>query len=334
MGHRRGFNEGDYLKTKEDLFFAVKGSTHPENLVVAILRYIPDPNGDRVLSGVRYKRVYDFSSTSEYLSKNHPEYINHIPRLGKELQSVPISRIARYYEPRERLNEILTNPTSKVEKVLTDFVNALSASSGGHTDSFGVSGSLLIGLQTGDSDIDINVYGQINGRKTYDALAELREKQDWVKPLTGELFDGVLSSRWGDTGIPLDQFSGIESSKVLHGLVHGMEYFIRLLMVDDGSVSKPIKRATIKARIVDASISIFNPCIYGVTQISGDTGNIKVSELKSYRGKFTEQAQEGDMVEARGDIEEVHGEDGIYHRLILGGSGDYLLPLEFKDTYL
>jgi predicted nucleotidyltransferase len=331
MGHRRGFNEGDYLKTKEDLFFAVKGNMHPENLVVAILRYIPHPNGDRILSGVRYKRLYDTGSTSEYLLKKYPEYVNHIPQLGIELQSVPITKIAHYYEPRERLIEILKNPDSEVERIIVDFVNVLSASSGVSTDSFGVSGSVLIGLQTGGSDIDINVYGQVNGRKTYDALADIRENQEWVKPLKGVLFNSVLSSRWGDTGVPLDKFSGIESSKVLHGVVHGREYFVRLLMADDGSVSKPIKHATIKARIFDASRSIYNPCIYRVTQISGDTENIMVSELKSYRGKFTEQAQEGDMVEARGILEEVHGEDAIYHRLILGGSGDYLLPLKLKE---
>ena len=191
----------------------------------------------------------------------------------------------------------------------------------------------MIGLQTEGSDIDINVYGQGNGRRAYDALAEIREKQDWVKPLDMELFESVLRSRWEDTGIPLDQFSSIESSKVLHGRVHGREYFVRLLMADDDLVSKPIKRTTIKARVFDASRSIFNPCFYGITQVSGETGNLEVSELKSYRGKFTEQAHEGEIVEARGTLEKVHREDGVYYRLILGESGDYLLPLNSKDNY-
>lgn len=333
MGHCRDFNEGDYIQTAEGMFFAVKGSRHPEGLVVGILRYLPDLHGDRVLDGVKYKRVHDIRSTTDYLRENHPEYVNYIPWLGIKLQSIPVSKISQYYEPRERLNGVLTNPESEVERILADFVNALSETSGISTDCFGVSGSLLIGLQTEDSDIDINVYGQEEARRTYDALVKIRETLDWVKPLERELFDAVLRSRWGDTGVPLDLFSRIESSKVMQGLVHGKEYFVRLLTADDGSVSEPIKRSTIKARVVDASRSIFNPCIYGVTQVSGDTGNLKVGELKSYRGKFTEQAHEGELVEARGTLEKVHGDDGVYYRLILGDRGDYLLPLDSKDNY-
>jgi predicted nucleotidyltransferase len=332
MGHREGYYEGDYIQTTDGLFFAVKGSRHPDGYVVGILRYLPDPNDGRVLDDVKYKRVYDIGSTTEYLRENHPEYVNYFPRIGIKLQSVPVSKIARYYEPRERLNVILSNPESEVERILADFVNVLSEKSGLSTCSFGVSGSLLIGLQTEGSDIDINVYGQEEARRVYDSLIELRETLEWVKPLEGELFDSVLESRWGDTGLSLDLFSRIESSKVLHGTVHGREYFVRLLIPDDDYVSKPIKRATIKARVTDASKSIFNPCIYGVSQVSGDSEN-QVTELKSYRGKFAEQVHDGDMVEARGNIEKVHGEDGVYYRLIMGASGDYLLPLDSKDNY-
>jgi len=327
MGQWCGYNEGDYVQTTDGLFFAVKGSMHPERLVVGILRYLPDPKGDRVLEGVKYKRVYDIGSTTDYLRENHPEYVNYIPRIGIELQSVPVSKIARFYEPRERLNEILCASETEVERVLADFVKALSEKSGASTGSFGVSGSLLIGLQTKGSDIDINVYGQADARRVYDSLIELRGALDWVKPLEGELFDSVLKSRWGDSGVSLDRFSKIESSKVLHGIVQGREYFVRLLIPDDDYVSEPVKRATIRARVTDASKSIFNPCIYGVTQMSGDTDN-QVTELKSYRGKFAEQVHQGDLVEARGAFEKVQRKDGVYYRLMLGASGDYLLPLD------
>jgi predicted nucleotidyltransferase len=332
MGYWGGFNEGDYIQTTDCLFFAVKGSRHPENMLIGILRYLPDSDGDRDLGGLKYRRVYDIGSTTDYLKENHPEYVNYIPRIGIEFQSVPVSKIARYYEPRERLNDILSNQESEVERVLADFVNALSEKSGTSTGSFGVSGSLLIGLQTEGSDIDINVYGQSEARRVYDSLVELRETLDWVRPLEGELFDAVLKSRWGDTGLSLGLFSGIESSKVLHGTVRGREYFVRLLIPDDESVSEPIKRVTIRARVTDASKSIFNPCIYRVAQVSGSGG--QVTELKSYRGKFTVQAKEGDMVEARGTLEKVQGKDGVYYRLMLGASGDYLLPLDSKDNYL
>jgi predicted nucleotidyltransferase len=327
MGLMDGFNEGDYIQTVDDLFFAVKGSRHPDGFVVAILRYLPDSRGDRVLDGVNYKRVYNIDYTTDYLRKNYPEYVNHIPRLGFEFQSVPVNKIGQHYEPRMRLTEIINDPQSDVERVLTDFVKNLSETSGVSTDRFGVSGSLLIGLQTESSDIDVNVYGQEEAQSVYSAMREIRETSGWLKPLAGELLESVIKSRWGDTGLSIDLFSRIESSKVLHGIIHGREYFMRLLMDDDDYVSSPVQRAKIEAKITDASRSIFNPCVYKVTQVSGDTGEIQISELKSYRGKFTEQVIEGDLVEARGTLEEVHGPDGGYHRVMLGGKGDYLLPL-------
>jgi uncharacterized protein len=314
------FNEGDYILTVDGLFFAVKGSVHPDELIIGILRYVPDPEGDRNIGDITYSRVYDIGSTTEYLWKNHPKYINHIPRLGVELQSIPVDQIISHFDPRNRISSILENPRYGVDVVLTEFVKALNVPS----TSIGVTGSLLIGAQNDDSDIDINIYGLEDSQRAYEALKKIRETLDWVQPLEGDLFDSVLKSRWGDTGLPWDRFSGIESRKMLHGLVHGCEYFIRLLVPDDKYVSRPVKKATIKAVVTDDSGSIYNPCIYGVEPVNESHS---ITELKSYRGKFTEQVKTGDLVEARGTIEEVTGPDGVFYRLMLGGSGDFLLPV-------
>ena len=117
-----GFTEGDYLRTVEGLFFAVKGGVHPDDMVVAYLRYIPDPSGDRLHGGVRYRRVSDVEETTRYLEVNHPGYLNHVYRLNAILQTVPHSQISAVYKPRERLREILEGPVTRLEKTLARFV--------------------------------------------------------------------------------------------------------------------------------------------------------------------------------------------------------------------
>ena len=320
-----GYNEGDYIQTTDGLFFAVKGSIHPPGLVVATLRYVPDPDGDREINNTRHRRVYSLGETTDYLRKYYPKYLNHVHRLVIEVQSVPHSSISRYYDPRKRLIDIVTTPTSRLESTLKEFVETISDTADVPLNNIGVSGSLLIGAQRDESDIDLNVYGGPEAGRVYPALRNMRENYDWVQPLTGAIYDSVLNSRWNDTGLPLNRFAEIEKRKILHGMVHGREYFIRLLTSDDNYASKPINKVTIKALITDDSRSFYNPCVYKVRAEENQTP-FPILELKSYRGKFAEQVTHGEMVEARGTLEEVKGPDGVFYRLMLGEVGDYLLP--------
>ena len=99
------YSEGDYIQTTDGLFFAVKGGRHDADLVVAVLRYIPDITGDRVLDGVNYRRIYDLNDSTKYLLSSYPSYVNKIPWLGLETQSVPTSKITKVYNPKEKLEE-------------------------------------------------------------------------------------------------------------------------------------------------------------------------------------------------------------------------------------
>jgi predicted nucleotidyltransferase len=329
QGMGSGFSEGDYIKTIDGLYFAVKGGLHGEDLVVAILRYIPDENGERAHNGKHYRRVYDVDCTTKVLQENYPDYINYIDWLGLSLQSVPHSKIAEVFKPADKLKDILINPDSKLAKQITRFVETLSESSGVSTSFFGVSGSLLIGLETMESDIDLNVYGETEGRRVYEALRQLRSETDWVSPYDTNSIGSVLNSRWGDTGLDLDRLRSIECGKVLHGLVYGVNYFIRLLVDEKEARSIPIKNVSILATVTDATQSIFTPCTYRVenVQTCNESSEYVIVELKSYRGKFTEQTKIGDMVQARGTLEKVTRHGSVYYRLMLGGRGDYLVPV-------
>ncbi len=148
-------------------------------------------------------------------------------------------------------------------------------------------------------------------------------------PYDSESIEPVLRSRWEDTGLNFEKFRTIECKKVLHGLVHGVDYFIRLLADEDDSTSEPIKTVTIMATISDASHGIYTPCTYLVkdVNIKDETQPYDIVELRSYRGKFTEQVKTGDRVWARGTLERVTRRGETSYWLILGGKGDYLVPV-------
>jgi predicted nucleotidyltransferase len=332
-----GLVEGAYVETVEGLIFSVKGLRHPEGLVVAYLRYVPDPGGERVLGPRRYRRVYDPEETNEFLRKHHSVYLNPIEGKSLTLQSVPTERISRVYSPTKRLQEIVEIPSSELEESTAEFASALSSDSGVPLSSLGVTGSVLIGLAGSSSDVDIVVYGLEAGRKVYGALSSLRKESGWIRPYDSGSVMGVVSSRWGDTGFDLTLFVQSETRKILHGLVCDRDYFVRLVPTPPETeaevVSRPIGRAVLRASVVDSGCSIYTPCTYFVENCSvqGEGRGPEVTRLVSYRGKFTEQAREGEVVEARGTLEEVECRDRTTHRLMMGGRGDYLIPAGMLD---
>jgi predicted nucleotidyltransferase len=121
----------------------------------------------------------------------------------------------------------------------------------------------------------------------------------------------------------------------MQGWFRGRPYFIRFLREPaeaDESYGDfyytPIGRAGIKATVLDASESIFTPCRYPLAAVHVFEGSATedVAEIVSYRGRFCEQAQVGDMIQAWGILERVQAKDGrVWHRLLLGNSPDDIM---------
>jgi len=325
--------EGDYIETVDGLFFAVKGVHHPPGLTIAYLRYIPNPKGERVRDGRRYERLYDLELTEDILKQTYPQYLNHIEEKSLTLQSVPSSSISRRYDPREKLLEIIGKPEGALQKTIVKLAESLH-SKGVPCNTLGVSGSMLIDLAGPDSDVDIIVYGMENGRKAYEALRELRDEADWITAYDEENVASVVLSRWADAGLDLTKLGPIEVRKILHGTVEGRDYFFRLLKlpheVEIEDVSRPLGVVRLKARITGSDEAIFAPCRYLIEDCEYlDSSGLPVaSQLLSYRGKFTEQAVKGDLVEVRGTLEEVVVRGERSFRVILGRKGDYMIPID------
>jgi predicted nucleotidyltransferase len=325
------FLEGDYIETVDGLFFAVKGLHHPAGSVIATLRYVPDPGGERLRDGIRYRRMYDLEETTRLLEERHPGYLNMVEDRGLALQTVPLDSIKWVYKPTERLAAIMKDPKIGPEATVARFVEALRDASGVTIDRFGVSGSLLIGLHCPESDVDLNVYGAAEGAKVYEALRHLRKERDWVKPYDDSTVQQVLEARWSNTGIDLEKLRDLEKAKVLHGLVNGRDYFMRLIRdLEEDEASRPLGKVTVRAKVADARGSIYTPCLYRVE--GAEAQGHAVTELLSYRGKFTEMAEEGEAVEARGTLEAAVRGDEKRYRVVLGARGDYLVPEWLLDA--
>ena len=64
--------EGDLIESKGNIVFDVKGLVHPPNRVVAFIRYVPDPNGNRERDGKRYSKFYALSKRYDLLKRDYP----------------------------------------------------------------------------------------------------------------------------------------------------------------------------------------------------------------------------------------------------------------------
>jgi len=320
--------EGDFIETTEGLIFDVKGLVHPLDRVVAYLRYIEDPSGDRRRGEKTYIKVYSLSERENIIRGRYPQYLFYDPVFGEYLEGVPHKFVSKLYQPSRKVSILLNKPyLDQVETQALGFVQLLHDSSDVQLRKIGLSGSILVNLHRESSDIDVVIYGRKNCLSAYEALKRLmREKGSPVSSYGLSDLKRLYEFRSKDTWMPLEDFIRTERKKVLQGKFKGRDFFIRFLLDWDELDEKygdriyiPVGHAKVKARIEDDSDSIFTPCRYVVSQEVEGTNIPSIREITSFRGRFCEQAKRGKQVIAQGKIEKVIEKDGTeYFRLILG----------------
>jgi predicted nucleotidyltransferase len=132
--------EGDFVETSEHLIFDVKGLIHPCDRIISFLRYVPASEGDREKNGVHYRKIYDLERRWDYLRKHYPEYVHFDDFLGRELQSVPLSKLSVHHEPKNKLKALLKNGgRDQVERDAVELAEYLAGKARISTDDVGIS---------------------------------------------------------------------------------------------------------------------------------------------------------------------------------------------------
>ena len=331
--------EGDYLETFDGLIFAVKGFLHPPGLLVAFPKYRESRKGERVKAGKSYVRIGSLSEAYSLLERVYPWYLRPDPVFGEAMPEVPKGRVVAYYSPRVFLGGLKVRGRlgclDRVEEECLEMACLLSEASGVPLESFGVSGSTMLGLHRPDSDIDLIVYGFREGLKVYEALGRLlREAEAVVKPYSRNGLKRLWEARRKDTEVSFEVFERLEAGRRLEGYFKGREYFIRLLNPPAEAYGecrfRRVSWVEAEAVVDSGSQPSFTPCLYKLRNVKVLRGESPEPPVEAYslRGRFCEAAREGEKVLVSGKLEEVASVKRRYFRIVLGGDrNDRIIPV-------
>jgi predicted nucleotidyltransferase len=321
--------EGYFVKTLDNLIFEVKGIVHPNDRIIAYVRYVPNIVSSETISG--FRKIYDLYEREEYLKKYHSEYLWFSEAHGRILQAVPHKKVMQILNPVSHMVQIREN-SSALAVATSNLVDLLLEYTGISRQNIGVTGSQLVGVARETSDIDLVVFGKTTCDKFYRKLSESYDKIPGIERYQGELLNEHVKFRWGDLVTYQDSLREIERKKILQGVFRGHQFFIRLVKYRQDvserfgqKVSKNLRTAEVQCKITDDRNSIFTPCSYQVksSELS------ELIQIVSYRGRFTEHVLTNQFVNVRGRLESVVDKSTgeRYQQLVLGeDSSDYMMP--------
>jgi predicted nucleotidyltransferase len=327
--------EGDYIETKEDhLFFDVKGLFHPNNYIICFLRFFPHPDGERIRNGIKFKKVYNLSDRYALLREKYPKHLFFSKELDLEVQGVEKEDIKNIYNPREFFKKLLKDKNLSLYKKNSKNLCELFIDKGNLSESsIGITGSIMIGLNTEDSDIDIIIYGTEPSLKFQEKLAQLFKNSNNCRKYNIDEYKAHYDWRVGGSDIPFEDFLKTEQRKQHQGKFMNQDFFIRYIKSPKDWKGKffdyehkNLGRIKLKAEIIDSMDSIFTPCSYiinpiKILEISTNLNNFNIrdiSEINSFRGRFCEQARENEKVLVEGKLERViFKKENEYYRVLL-----------------
>jgi predicted nucleotidyltransferase len=327
----------DFIYTKDDLFLATNTYLHPEDKILAFLRYIPNENGERERKGHRYSKV-DSKQAYEYLYKNFPDYLFECDVTQVQMMGVPKSQVQEILRPSKRLKEIIYSENDEVllQKVIK-LAEIFHEEAGLKLSNMGISGSILPGLYDHEvSDIDFVIYGLKNHRKAMDTFSEMKNDPDSpLDAIEDEFWQKLYEKRIKDSTLTFKEFKWYESRKNNRGVIEGTLFDIlatRDWSEIDGIYGEkkytPLGTVEVEATVSSALGAFDNPAVYEIEDLKIiDGSEVPISEIASYTHTYSGQAHENERIIARGKLERVNGRDSTY-RLVVGTSreafGEYI----------
>ncbi|MDD1764250.1 MAG: DNA polymerase subunit beta [Methanobacteriaceae archaeon] len=331
----------DFIYTRDDLFLATTTYLHPDDRILAFLRYIPKEDGERSRNNSRYTKV-DSKQAYKFLHDHFPNYIFNCDVTQVEMMGVPKDRVKDILKPEERLKEIMESSfegdldDQLLQKVVM-VADIFQDETGISPSHMGISGSILPGLyDTAVSDIDFVIYGLENHRKAMEAFSEIKYDPDCpLNPVGEDYWLRLYEKRIKDSSLSYQEFQWYENRKNNRGVVSGTLFDIlatrdwpEIKGIYGDKLYEPLGYAEIECTVKDAIASFDNPAVYEVEDVKILNGpTAPITQVASYTHTYAGQAVEGEKILVKGKLEKVTGKKTI-HRLVVGTTresvGEYI----------
>lgn len=306
----------DFIETAEGLVFAVVDHRLEQERVLCFLRYGKDGRG---------WNKYSTITANALLKESFPQYLYYSYAKDVHLHAVPVEKIFRHHQPKNRLQTLLCKKAQdKVEQDLLDLCD-LFKQGGLNLMQVGVTGSILIGAQNKDSDIDLVLYGRKHFFHCREIIRQLVNRShlhhlnddDWLSSYNRRLCD-----------LSVDEYIRHERRKFNKATINGRKFDISLLSKE--SSSERLKytkcgKTVLKALVTDDSFAFDYPAKLKIQ-------HSQVAECVSFTATYTGQAVIGERVEISGTLE--RSEYGNM-RIVVGSSreaeGEYIKVISWNN---
>ncbi len=262
--------------------FAIVLGRPVEDRLLACLRYVQEGRGWRKVSS---------REAHHLLETLLPELLFRPRAIGRRVCGLIPSRIERHFSAQARLQEIVSAPASPLEERVGVLLELLQLDPAG----IGITGSLLVGLQTDRSDIDLLFYRREAFARARSKLRQALEAGRIAEP------DWWTCYRRRGCFLPFDRYLWHERRKFTKGAFRGTKF--DLLLVEpaaeraafEGGPWRSAGTVQLEANVTWADGFAF-PARYRID-------HPEVSEILVFSATYFGQAWPGEPVRVRGRLE-------------------------------
>jgi len=327
------FRDGEIIVSTDRFIFYTFGYDHPEDRVISFLKYVPARHASRFsIEWTKYRwsfmgedmvRPKELFSPENHLKligsfkKSFPQYLRYSRMLKRWLIAVPKRLILRVFDPSQCLVELLKEDERDfLEEKAIQLIGKLSSESEVPLASFGIHGSISLGMHHEGSDIDVIVYGSSSFRRVIEAMKRLEGKGEIS--LVRETF---YDERKLNKGIFNHVRFNVNATRTLSEISDRRLHF------------EPIAQIEASCKVVNDDEAMFRPAIYKVSECAIESGPSfyadRVLEVCVMIGQFRSLASNGDKMLVRGMLERVRSDDEEWFRIVVGSGlrDEYMRPL-------